>query len=306
MATRIQFFKTPRPGALSAKPALASPRRAMAQRGVTLIELMVGIAIGLLVVAVSMAALMVSRGVSGTVSDASGLQQQAAYALRVIGLQLRQSGSLYLNLNPTSAIAANSSAAPVAFETKAESVNKGNTFDPVTNAILGTASPTTLAVGYRRYKEPVYSSADEQSLARNCLGGPANASTDQRVESVFQLSGSQLQCQGNGSPPQTLAQNVASFQVRYSLQDNTTLGKPKIQYVTATNVDNWGKVQAVEVCLEIYGNEPVDMPAGSTYVNCNGAAVDMTTLATPRTRRMHLTFRSVYQLRSQGLVGTVL
>jgi type IV pilus assembly protein PilW len=123
---------------------------------------------------------------------------------------------------------------------------------------------------------------------------------------VFQLSGSQLQCQGNGSPPQTLAQNVASFQVRYSLQDNTTLGKPKIQYVTATNVDNWGKVQAVEVCLEIYGNEPVDMPAGSTYVNCNGAAVDMTTLAAPRTRRMHLTFRSVYQLRSQGLVGTVL
>jgi type IV pilus assembly protein PilW len=71
-----------------------------AQRGVTLIELLVGIAIGLLVVAVAMGALMVSRGVSGTVSDASSIQQQAAFAMRTIGLQLRQAGSLRLNLDP--------------------------------------------------------------------------------------------------------------------------------------------------------------------------------------------------------------
>ena len=59
-----------------------------AQRGVTLIELMVGITIGLLTVAVAMGALMVSRGISGTVNDASNIQQQAAYAMRVIGLQV--------------------------------------------------------------------------------------------------------------------------------------------------------------------------------------------------------------------------
>ncbi|MBS0291029.1 MAG: prepilin-type N-terminal cleavage/methylation domain-containing protein, partial [Proteobacteria bacterium] len=69
------------------------------QRGVSLIELMVGVAIGLLVVAVAMGALMVSRGISGTVSDASSIQQQAAYAMRVVGLQMRQAGSLYLNPN---------------------------------------------------------------------------------------------------------------------------------------------------------------------------------------------------------------
>ena len=44
------------------------------QHGVSLLELMVGITIGLLVVAVAMSALMVSRGVSGTVSDASNIQ----------------------------------------------------------------------------------------------------------------------------------------------------------------------------------------------------------------------------------------
>ena len=65
------------------------PRSPAAQRGLSLIELMVGIAIGLLVVAVAMGALMASRGISGTVSEATSMQQQAAYAFRVIGQQHR-------------------------------------------------------------------------------------------------------------------------------------------------------------------------------------------------------------------------
>lgn len=59
------------------------------QRGMTLIELMVGLAIGLLTISVALGALMVSRGVSGTVTDASQLQQQASYAFRVMGQQIR-------------------------------------------------------------------------------------------------------------------------------------------------------------------------------------------------------------------------
>jgi len=86
------------------------------QLGVTLIEMMVGISIGLLVVAAAMGALMVSRSISGTVSDASAIQQQAGYAMRVIGNQLRQAGSLYLNPNPTNAASENVLTAPVAFE----------------------------------------------------------------------------------------------------------------------------------------------------------------------------------------------
>nr|WP_257645792.1 hypothetical protein [Ottowia beijingensis] len=66
----------------------------------TLIELMVGIALGLMVVAVATVALMSSRSVSGTISDASTMQQQASYAFSVIGRQVRQAGSVELNLNP--------------------------------------------------------------------------------------------------------------------------------------------------------------------------------------------------------------
>ena len=98
------------------------------QRGVTLIELMVGIAIGLLVVAVAMGAVMVSRGVSGTVSDASGIQQQGSYVLRVIGQQLRQAGSLYLNPDPVGGGGTDVLTA-VVFEIKADGHDGGNSFE---------------------------------------------------------------------------------------------------------------------------------------------------------------------------------
>ncbi|MBU4424056.1 MAG: PilW family protein [Gammaproteobacteria bacterium] len=281
------------------------------QRGVTLIELMVGISIGLLVVAMAMGALMVSRSVSGTVSDASSIQQQAAYAMRVIGLQLRQAGSLRLNLDPGTTTTEATYLVPAAFETVAVAAsNPVYSFDAnkPEQTLSGTTTPEILTVGYRRYTEPVFTNATEQSLARNCLGGPQTASGDQRLESIFQLNANELQCNGNGVGAQPIVQNVANFQVRYLLQDNTTTpGTPTIKPVDAADVGtNWAQVQAVEVCLVLYGIEPIEMPANSSYTDCNGTAVDMTALTGQRTRRMHIAFRNVFQLRSQGLIGSVL
>jgi type IV pilus assembly protein PilW len=276
-----------------------------AQRGVSLIELMVGITIGLLVVAVAMSALMVSRGVSGTVSDVSGIQQQAAYAMRVIGLQLRQAGSLYLNPNPnpTAAAAGSEYLAAVAFETMVPASGAIKGFDPATDTLSSASG--ALIVGYRRYKDPVFTDTTAQSLARNCLGGPTNTSGDQRVENIFQLNGSEVQCGGNSAAAQPIVQNVANFQLRYLMQDITsTPGTPTIKSVTAAAVGTeWNKVQGVEVCLVLYGSEPIDMPAGSSYTDCDGTtAVNMTTLIGARARRMHMVFRNVFQLRSQGLM----
>lgn len=302
-------FRTHRATGSTRRPMTAPPRQS--QRGVTLVELMVGIFIGLLVVAAAGGALMISRGVSGTVSDASSIQQQAAYAMRVIGLQLRQAGSLYLNPNPANAASENEAMTPVAFEKRADT--GGNTFDASVSAstVSGDTGNQSLTAGYRRYKIPVFAGGDE-ALSRNCLGAPANTSNDQLVESIFSLSSNALLCEGNGATADPIIQNVANFQVRYLVQSantpGTTLGDPTVQYLQAADVGaNWGQVQAVEVCLVLYGNEPIDLPAGTSYTDCDGTtAVDMTTLAAPRARRMHLVFRNVFQLRSQGLIGTVL
>ena len=283
------------------------------QSGVTLIELMVGLAIGLLVVAVAMGALMVSRGISGTVSDASGIQQQGAYILRVVSQQLRQTGSLYLNPDPAGGTSTDV-LSPVAFEIKADAVGSGNSF--VQEESL-TGAGTTVTTAFRRYQDNVFLADNATSttigtdfLARNCVGAPGNSSTDQRVESIFTFDSTknELQCGGNGTAAQPIAQNVAQFQVTYMMQTTDAAGNTTVQYVKGSDMPaaatdpTWRRVQGVQVCLVLYGSEPVDMPAGSSYTDCAGTSVNMTTLTGERKNRMHLLFRNTYQLRSQGLL----
>ena len=291
--------------------------RRHAQRGFTLVELLVGIVIGLLVVAVAAAALMVSRGVSGTVSDASGIQQQAAYALRVIGAQLRQASSLRLELEPTtkaSSTATEKLLAPVAFTSK---TNTGlpYPFDLDQPSSLFSGTDDSLTIGFARDRQDVFVDGDPMTLARNCRGGPSDISTDvtsnhERVSCVIQrtvdVKGNELlTCDGNGLGAQAIIQNVANFRVRYLVQDATSaLGNPTIRYVDAATAGaNWGRVQGVEICMVLYGNETIDLPTGSAYTDCDGTTkIDMTTLTGKRAKRMHLVFRNVFQLRSQGLV----
>lgn len=284
----------------------AAPRRRppIAQGGATLIELMVGITIGLMTITVALGALMVSRGVSGTVSDASQLQQQAAYAFRVFGQQLRQAGSLRLNLaSQKQATAAIDTADPVAFETKATD------FDPSVNTLSGKDSPSAsefkLTTGYRNYTESLNSSATDASQFRNCIG-QLDAAKPTLVQSqfAFNTTTNELVCAGSDGTRQPIIQNVADFQVRYLVQTDAVTGDPKVQYVNATTVGtDWTRVFGIEVCLSLYGTEKIDLPAGSSYKQCDGTDVNMTTLTGVRANRMHMTFRSTYQLRSQGLAG---
>ena len=301
------------------------------QHGVTLIELMVGIAIGLLVVAVAMGALIVSRSISGTVSDATGIQQQAAHAMRIIGQQVRQAGAMKLNLDTTAADDNQTTniLAPVAVETTAPAGGASLAFTPAANPgiiLSGTDTPSvTLTTGYRRYAETLTISATAAYQLRNCLGGPGDGNADTMVQSVFTFDATthQLKCGGNDTlnSPQPIIGNVADFQVRYLAQtSNPASPNPTIRYFTATQLGDstnfaWAQVQAIEICLVLYGDEAIDMPDNSvktsdgsrplsSYIGCDGSAVDMTTLSAPRTRRLHIAFHNVFQIRSQGLVSS--
>lgn len=275
------------------------------QAGVTLIELMVGIAIGLLTIAVAIGALMVSRGVSGTVSDASQIQQQASYAFRVIGQQLRQAASIQLNLAVQKAPGTPIEASDVVAFTPDSSIEP----------IGGKDSPTTneykLKVEYQNYAEPSFTSASDVSLFRDCLG---NQPSSTKIVSQFFLKDDELRCGGADHSPannqsQPILRNVAEFQVRYLVQTGGATGLPTIQYVDAAGVGaDWTRVFGVEVCLVLFGDEPISLPDGATYNGCDPAAgpINMSntgTLAANRKNRLHMPFRNVYQLRSQGLAG---
>ncbi len=259
------------------------------QIGLTLVELMIGLAIGLLVVAVATAALMGTRSVTGAVSDVSGIQQQAAYVMRTFGTQLRQAGSLYLDLG-LNAVGEGDIDAPTMFNLRSSSESSI------------TESNNNITVRFTGYEEPSF--VNNGPISRNCLGAPSSipAGTTETIESIFTLNNNTLLCSGNGANAQPIAGNVAEFQVRYLVQGDSTVN-PTVRYTDAAGVNNdWNQVQGVEVCLVLFGTERIDMPAGSSYTGCAGTAVDMTTLTGDRTNRMHYVFRNVFQLRSQGLI----
>ncbi|MPM77619.1 hypothetical protein SDC9_124626 [bioreactor metagenome] len=140
-------------------------------------------------------------------------------------------------------------------------------------------------------------------MQRSCLG---QENSETLIQSRFRWNAesNELQCAGTGDP-QPIAHNVANFQVRYLVQPRSAPpGDPKIQYVNASAVSDWSEVTAVQVCIVLYGNEAISLPAGSTYKDCPSndgtvADIDMTSLPAPRARRLHMSFRNIYQLRSQ-------
>lgn len=271
--------------ALSAYPARDKEQKHLKfQAGLTLIELMIGLAVGLLVVAVATVSLLGSRSVTGAVSDISGIQQQAAYVMRTFGTQLRQAGSLYLDLG-------------------LDADGKGEITSATAFQLRGSTDTAiaenngSVTIRFTGYEEPTFANAGP--ISRNCLGAPGSipAGTTTSIESIFTLNGTDLRC--NDQP---IAQNVAAFQVRYLLQ-GTDQDDPTMLYTNSAGVADWNRVQGVEVCLVLFGTERIDLPEGASYTGCDGStAVNITTLAAPRTNRMHYVFRNVFQLRSQGLI----
>lgn len=278
----------------------AGRRSLVPSRGVSLVDLLVGIALGLVVVAVAMGALMTSRGITGTVTEATAMQQQAAYAFRVIGQQLRQAGSLELNLTPSIVPGAdpNSVMTPVAFDPPDPAGTRPQ-FDRATSTVAGTGtSAPTFTVGYQNYVESVTSADDPvtASLLRDCLGknGVTSGVPDAAVlVSTFTRNAdtNELVCAGTASDTRrAIISNVTDMRVRYVVQSPLTTN---LQYIAnPASVSNWRNVYALEVCLELSGTETVSTP-GAQYTNCSGTL-------TAYADRLRMVFRNVYQIRSQG------
>lgn len=285
------------------------------EHGATLIELMVGITIGLLTVTVGLGALMVSRGISGTVSEASSLQQQAAYAFRVMGQQIRQAGSLELSLNPnfssSTTVGVSAALTPVAFDAP-NPENPQSFFDRATSTLQGNdgtgSTPYSFTMKYQNYKENIYNSTSgtvSSAQFRDCLGENPNP-INPLVTSQFTLkkisgqpdTNQELVCTGIDNNQQSIIQNIADMRVRYLVQDpgSAASGIPKMNYALASVIESsprrWADVYAVEVCLELVGSERIDT-VGNEYTKCDGSAVT-------RDNRLRMVFKNIFQIRSQG------
>ena len=253
-------------------PSLGHYRRT--QHGLSLIELLIGITIGLLVVIAALGSLSFTQVTSTAVGDSARLQQKANSAFRTMGFQLRQAGATEV-----------SQAGPaVRFSSQFNGWNgAGRSLD----GVEGSGTPDTLRLSY-----------EDGSGARDCLGNPPTATAGIRVDNVFYVNSGKLMCKGADGTIQAILDGVEDFQVTYGLQNVTALAIPAVlaasgaasaaaipasasfRYFTATDAPFGPALPAsavtapgwsVTVCLQLRGDVRGDLPAGTSVAGCSGA-----------------------------------
>ena len=281
-----------------------------AQAGVTLIELMVSITIGMLVVLFLSSLYLSSRTSHRITDDSSRMQEEARAAMHLIGRNLTQAGfghlvssdlgSLVNKADLTDMGGAGIGGCDLGF------AEPGN----LANATCGAGGRSAFEVSYR--VEDAGTAADNIGSNADCNGQLAPQVGGIRVATNrFYLNAGNrtLNCVGSGAGgnEQPLIGNVDDFQVRYgmfvpppnSLKPYDDDGFRSVaRYVDAATVGagNWGDVVSVSVCMEL--SSPTDnvLTQSQTYRNCNDANV------VAADRRLHTVIRGVYTLRNSASV----
>ena len=255
--------------------ALHNPHPQRRQRGITLIELMVGITIGLLVVLAATGTLVLNRTSGNTISDTAALTNQANQAMRQITDALRQAGAfeivpyapggttvlneIQFNLgDPTSATA--------------PSVLTGQN-----DTGSATIKPDTVTVFYQNRAAAV---------TRDCLGNSVTGLGTQ-IQSTYSVASGNLQCLGVNAGAQPVAANVEDLQLQY-----LEVTGANSQWRTAAAVANWNAVVAVNVCLQVRGDVNHGGLLTGNYVNCAGTS-------TAHSNNLRLVLRQTVQLRNR-------
>ena len=251
----------------------------------TLVEILVGLVIGLMIIAIALVSLQVSQFVSTSVGESTSLRQDANMALRLIGIQIRQTASVALNLQPALGNGLETEALrPVIFEPVVSTNGQATSIE---NAIPAISSPTvsksvgaTLQVQYENYVESLLGDSISPSLdssLRDCLGqNQSNRSLSSFIASTFFLRDGNLMCTGVAGNPQPVISNVKDFAIRLLLQlpQDAAGAEPHFQYVAPLdlnrNAQQWKYVSAVEVCLELESPSMKAPDVGASYQKCDG------------------------------------
>lgn len=270
----------------SSASTCASQAHAHRQKGVSLLELMVGMAVGLLVVAAGLGAVLTARALSGTVSEASAMQLQASFAYRIIGQQIRQVGGRMLK--PVD----DASEFGVFDENPALA-----TYVPIQGQAAPSSNQYALELLYQNTADksfPLRNGKPQlQPLLRNCIGESTDPGSTPVVLSRFRRQGNDLVCAGTGEP-QVLISGVADFQLRYLLQANASSSAPAWLHVDASQLSTtakWLQVYAIEVCMELVGQERIDT-AGATYTRCDKKQA-------ARGDRLRMVFRNTFFINNR-------
>jgi type IV pilus assembly protein PilW len=252
------------------------PARRRRQGGVTLIDFIIGLVIGMLVVLAAIGTLIMMRGSARTMSDSASLEQQAALVMKQIGQQISQAGAINTCNGAlcTTASGATAANAGILFDTGFQGQGAGGNL----NGISGSTSTTKDVAGnYPSILNVSYAAPTDGSLQYNCIGNNPvtyTPSSTAEVVSKFSLNSqpssstsknNNLVCGTGvaGSTSQPIASHVIDMQATYLVVTNS------IQYLSAEKVADWSTVKGVQICLEMQG-DPTQTPplAAATLRDC--------------------------------------
>lgn len=239
----------------------------VAQRGYTLIELLMGMTLSLLVVAVATSAYGTSKQTWIAMAAADAVHANARMALRNIREQAHLAGAAFLlahnvDGNFSVEISPNEESEQVAVA-----------------GVNGSKSMESITLGHWRAVDAI-----------DCQGN--TGSTQTSVRNDYKLnSNKELSCKdirAPGSTYQALAEGVEDFQLRYAQANPNT---QTIQWKTANLVTDMTQVLAIEVCLRVASISTVhNAKVNANFSGCQGEAL-------PTDGRARHTFTNVVALR---------
>jgi type IV pilus assembly protein PilW len=243
------------------------------QLGLTLVEMMIAMVLGLLILLAVSSIYIGSRQTFRMQDDNARLQETGRYALEVLGRSVRQAGFWNMPINPV--------ATATAF---------GGT--PITGADGAAGASDTVTVQYD------YLAAD-----RDCEGTvPSTLATPPAfVTDAYRLTANNLVCDGVDTDAtfQPLVSDIDDVQILYGI--DTTNDQSADRYVAAPA--NWAQVVSARVCVQARSANNVNN-APQTFLNCGGALGTATGAAATSTAaagdfRLRRTFVATYNLRNR-------
>jgi len=251
------------------------------QAGLTLVEIMIALTLGLIVLLAVGSIYLGSRQTYRVQEDNARLQEAGRYALEVIGRSIRQAGGdEEMNFNPVAMPLACGALPPA----------------PACVAIAGTngVAPVTdtLTVQFYAGREELDDdTAPGGWVSRDCTGGQAAAGT--RITNAFDLSGTDLRCTGSVGGAQALISDIEDLQVVYGINADGDQFQSADRYVAAPSAAQWPRVVTARVCVQVRSANNGLTTAAQSYLNCAG------TLTTAGDRRLHRSFVATYNLRNR-------
>lgn len=302
----------------------------MGQRGLTLVELLISLVIGLVVLAAG-GAVYVYSGRSSRVSNVgTQLNEDGVLAMNFLQSQIRQAGYSQGALFRGAAIRGCSGGFKKNKLASGYLEAYADTLCEVTDAAAsGNSTSDALLVRYE---------ADTSNTFPNTSGNPTNCNgegitstvaspagmqpaTYRLADNRFLLLNGSLQCAGSTgasiNTSQPLFANVEQMVLRYGVAEQSSLEQANtfdtnhhqiVAYMTAAEIDQlstakvgaeaindrWGRVLSVRICLLVRSPNPVnDASNANTYTDCNNAT------QVANDNRLRRTFVSTVMLRNR-------